>query len=114
MALISLLARGEHGGEGAAFRPSRLARELQWLSSWRHSSTERTQLLELRRKQPAEWLRLRAGERAVPPRDSEISSQMRELLKPRDGGGGSDDEDEDKKGLSGKVRAWIAQARRHA
>ena len=111
--LLSLLARaGGAGGEGGAFHPSRLAQQLQWLTSWRQ--TERTQLLELRRKQPAEWLRLRASERAVPPRDAEIPSAMRELLKPKGYGLGEEGMEEDgasgdKKGISGKVRAWVAQ-----
>ena len=47
----------------------------------------------------------------MPPRDAEIPSVMRELLKPEgDGAEGEEVADaEGRKGLSGKVRAWVAQ-----
>jgi hypothetical protein len=51
------------GGEGGAFRPSRLAQQLQWLTSWRQ--TERTQVrgsatIRITNPNPAEYPRTRS------------------------------------------------------
>ena len=104
--LIALLSRAEkQGGLGGAFRAFRLGRELQLITSWMHrANPERLRLIELRRERPHEWQALPS--RAVPTRDTEIPSKMREILQRGQGGALADDDDGDGTRQQSKIRAW--------
>ena len=102
--LLAMLKRAQEGGMSGAFRAFRFGRELQLMKSWLQS--DRLKLLQLRRERPHEWQALPS--RAVPQRDTEISTRMREILQ-RGTSAFADDDDEDDSGRQAKVRQWAQQ-----
>ena len=112
--LLALLARTERGSMAGMFRAMRNQAALQWSASW--APSDRYSLFAMRRKHPAKWAQLPAGEKAVPTKDSGISSSMRELLRPAaDFDAAIDKYEQDKAAQekASKVKAWVAQVRRY-
>ena len=103
--LLSLLSRAESGASASAFRAFRFGRELQLMKSWLQS--DRLKLLQLRRDRPHEWHALPT--RAVPQRDAEIPTRMREILQRGTAAAVDDDAEVDDTRQKSKLRKWVQQ-----